>query len=333
MNGDRQYLRIKKLTGRDIVRIAAKHNLRELQAELGADSHIDHTRIGLNQVIAGPDKAADVAADADSLLRDAGVGTLRRDAVRSIEIIFSLPAHSTIDHTAFFSGSLAWVKNHFDVPVLSAVIHLDEAAPHCHVLLLPLVDGRMAGSNLMGNRARLQATQTSFFEQVGHRYGLTRPKAQKRLNQAVRDKAASMIVSAIQSSPELLDVRSVEGALLALVKRDPEPLLTALGLTMPLSAKPDKTFVGIMTKACKPEKPIGFGHHVNPIGFTPPVPASMQTLSCVGFAPELSRSTQRESCPDEAITRCRDDLPSEYWDGELGEYRLPDEQPRQTQLG
>ena len=169
MNTDQQFLSMKKLTGQDKVRRAAKHNLRELQAELGADSHIDHTRIGLNQVIAGPDKAADVADYADSLMRDAGVGKLRRDAVRSIEIIFSLPAHSTIGHTAFFSDSLAWVKSYFGVPVLSAVIHLDEAAPHCHMLLLPLVDGRMVGSNLVGNRTRLQATQTSFFEQVGRR--------------------------------------------------------------------------------------------------------------------------------------------------------------------
>ncbi|NDP47874.1 MAG: hypothetical protein GZ085_05670 [Sulfuriferula multivorans] len=333
MNADRQYLCVKKLKGRDIVRVAAKHNLRELQAELGAGSHIDHTRIGLNQVMAGPDKAADVAAYADGLMRDAGVGNMRRDAVRGIEIIVSLPASSTIDRTAFFTDSLAWAQRFFAVPVLSAVIHLDEAAPHCHVLLLPLVDGRMVGSDLVGNKTRLQAMQASYFEQVGRRYGLTRPKARKRFNQAVRDKAASIAVSAIQSSPELLDRHGVESALLVLVRHDPEPLLAALGLSMPLPAKSSKSFVGIMTKPCKPEKPIGFKQQAKPIGFAHAVPSNNQTLSCVGFAPESPHLPEHESCPDAAITRCRDDLPSEYWDSELGEYRLPDEQPRQTRLG
>lgn len=333
MNADRQYLRLKKLVGRDIVRVAAKHNLRELQSELGAGSHIDHTRIGLNQILVGADNAAGVAADAERLMQEAGVGNLRRDAVRGVEIIVSLPASSAIDRETFFSDSLAWVRGFFSVPVLSAVVHLDEAAPHCHVLLLPLVNGRMAGSDLVGNKTRLQAMQTGFFEEVGRRYGLTRPKAQRRLNQATRDKAASMIVTAIQGSPELLDKRDVESALLEVLRRDPAPLLMALKLTMPLSEKPVKTFAGIMTKPCSPEKPIGFRGNAKPIGFALATPVNHQTLSCVGFAPKSSPSPEPESCPDDVFTRSRDDLPAEYWDSERGEYRLPAVPSRQTRLG
>lgn len=333
MNADRQYLRLKKLTGRDIVRVAAKHNLRELQSELGAGSHIDHTRIGLNQILVGADNAAGVAADAERLMQEAGVGNLRRDAVRGVEIIVSLPASSAIDRETFFSDSLAWVRSFFSVPVLSAVVHLDEAAPHCHVLLLPLVNGRMAGSDLVGNKTRLQAMQAGFFEEVGRRYGLTRPKAQRRLNQATREKAASLIVTAIQDSPELLDKRDVESALLEVLRRDPTPLLMALKLTMPLPEKPVKTFAGIMTKPCTPEKPIGFRGNAKPIGFAQAAPVNHQTLSCVGFAPKSSPSPVPESCPDDVFTRSRDDLPVEYWDSERGEYRLPEVPFKQTRLG
>lgn len=337
MNAGRQYLSVKKLTGRDIVRVATRHNLRELQAELGAGSHIDHTRIGLNQVLAGPDTAAGVAADAEGLMRDAGLGNLRRDAVRGVEIIVSLPASSAIDPTAFFSDALAWVRRFFSVPVLSAVVHRDEAAPHCHVLLLPLVNGRMVGSDLVGNKTRLQAMQASFFEEVGHRYGLTRPKAQRRLNQATRDKAASLIVTAIQGSPELLEREDIESALLDSIRRDPAPLLTALGLTMPLPAKRKETFAGIMTKPCKPEKPIGFGGDSKSIGFAQVAPEKHRTLSCVGFTLKPSPQPRVRKLSDEGfsqgLTRCRDDIPSEYWDGERGEYKPPAVPPRQTQLG
>lgn len=333
MNGHQQYLRLKKLKDRDIVRVAAKHNLRELQAEFGAGSHIDHTRIALNQVVAGADTAAGVAADAERLMRDAGVGTLRRDAVRAVEIVVSLPAGSTVDHSAFFSDSLTWAKGFFDVPVLSAVVHHDEAAPHCHVLLLPLVNGRMAGSDLVGNKARLQAVQTGFFEQVGRRYGLTHPTAQRRFNRATKDKAASLIVTAIQSSPELLDREDVASALLASIRHDPGPLLTALGLSMPLPEKAAKTFVGIMTKPCKPEKPIGFKGNDKSIGFARVAPANHQTLSCVGFAPRLPSPVGSGACAGDVFTRSRDDLPAEYWDSERGEYRLPPAPPSQTRLG
>lgn len=311
-----QFLRIKKLTGKDIVRVAARHNLREIQAEIGADKHIDHARIGFNQVIAGAGRAAEVAAYAEHLMLDAGVGNLRRDAVRAVEVVFGLPTESVISHGAYFSDSLAWIHGFFRVTVLSAVIHLDESAPHCHVLLLPLVDGRMAGSDLVGNKKRLQAMQLSFYEQVGSKYGLVRPRASPRLNQATRKKAASMVMTAIQGNPELLDRPEVEGALLELLGRDPEPVLAALGLSIPLPGKAVKSFAEIMTKPCKPEKPIGFSKQSKPIGFAMEGRQKHQTLSCVGFAPE-------ESINPDVFTRCRDDVPSEYWDGEQGEYRTP----------
>lgn len=321
MKTERQYLRLKKLTGRDIVRIAAKHNLRELQAELGAESHIDHTRIGLNQVIAGASTAAEVAASAERLMLDANIGNLRKDAVRGVEIVVSLPAVSNIDPTAYFADSLAWVRGFFNVPVLSAVIHLDESAPHCHMLLLPLVNGRMAGSDLVGNKPRLQAIQTGFFEQVGRRYGLTRPAAQMRLSSATRHKAASVIVTAIQGNPELLDQRGVESAMLGLLARDPEPLLTALGLSMPLPTKPVKSFVGIMIKPCKLEKPIGFRGSAKPIGFAHGSTENHRTLSCVGFAPEPLPLAGVGSISPDVFSRSKDDAPSEYWDSERGEFR------------
>ena len=215
---------------------------------------------------------------------------------------------------------LSWVRSFFNVPVLSAVIHLDESAPHCHVLLLPLVNGRMAGSDLVGNRPRLQAMQTGFFEQVGRRYGLTRPAALKRLSSATRHKAASVIVTAIQGNPELLDQRDVESAMLGVLARDPEPLLTALGLTMPVSTKPVKSFVEIMTKPCKLEKSIGFKGGAKPIGFAHGSTENHRTLSCVGFAPEPLPLPEKTISPD-VFSRSRDDVPSEFWDSERGEFR------------
>jgi len=335
MNSATQFVALKKLTGKDIIRIAAKHNLREIQAEIGADSHIDHARIGMNKILAGAASSAAVAADAERLMHDAGVGNLRRDAVRGIEIVISLPTVSPIDYADFFSDSLDWVREFFAVPVLSAVVHLDEAATHCHVLLLPLVDGRMAGSDLVGNRMRLKVMQAGFYECVGQRHGLTRPKAPRRLNSGARHKCASMMFTALVDNPDLLLRPDVEKLLLEAFGRNPEPLLVALGMALPTPTKPCKTFTEIMTKPCSlegPAKPIGFNRDSKPIGFVPDVPEKHQSLSCVGFTSKpqsfpdrsMASTDTSEGCQDgDTFTRCRDDAPAEYWDSELGEYRSP----------
>lgn len=120
-----QFLRLKKLTGKEIVQVAMKHNLRELQKELGAGSHIDASRTKLNQIIAGPDTAEKVKQLADRLMLEAEVPNLRNDAVRAIEIIFSLPPVSSINHGQFFDDALAWSIEYFKVPILSAVMAWD----------------------------------------------------------------------------------------------------------------------------------------------------------------------------------------------------------------
>ena len=129
-----------------------------------------------------------------------------------------------------------------------------------------------------------------------------------------------MIVTAIQGNPELLDQRGVESAMLGVLARDPEPLLTALGLTMPLPTKPVKSFVEIMTKPCKLEKPIGFRGSSKPIGFAHGSTENHRTLSCVGFAPDSLPLPEETICPD-VFSRSRDDVPSEFWDSERGEFR------------
>ena len=261
-----QFLRIKKLTGKAIIEVAARHNHREILAELGTVSgeHIDPGRVRLNRVLRGHGTAAGVASHAKALMDEAGIKATRKDAVRGLEVIFSLPSDSSIDHDRFFNESVQWAGEYFAVPIISAIVHNDEAAPHCHVLLLPLINGRMVGSDLMGGRAKLLAMQADFHAQVGQRYGLTRQAAQKRASAAIRKRAIDRAFDVLEansglSAPVLL-------ALLAPHANDPAPLLLALGLAMPTSTAITSDFVRMMTKPCKPEKPIGFSRK-KPIGF------------------------------------------------------------------
>lgn len=255
-----QLLRIKKLTGCGILKTAARHNLREIQAELGANSHINPAKSLQNVILQGAITADTLAQDERRLLEGLKK-TIRKDAVRGLEVLFSLPPDSGIAEREFFFDAVAWAGNHFEVPILSAVIHNDETAPHCHVLMLPLFDGRMIGSQLVGSKKRLQAMQGDFFEKVASRYGLERKTPTRGHSRAAKQKAAAMALDALRKHPKLLEAPSVRDALLDLFEENPARLVEALGFAMPEPRKQKaKTFADIMTKKFKPEheKPIGF---------------------------------------------------------------------------
>lgn len=279
-----QFLRIKKLNGKAIVEVAARHNHREILAEIGYEDggHIDPERVALNRVLVGQGTAAKIAGDARALMDAAGVKPLKKTAVMALEIIVSLPSNSSIDKECFFNESVKWAAQYFAVPIISAIVHNDEAAPHCHLLLLPLVGGRMVGSDLMGGPAKLNAMQTDFHARVGKPYGLTRQAPRKRHNATIRQSAINSAFDVLESNSGLS--ADVLTALLVPHMGDPEPLMIALGLPMPSeTVRLKDTFVGIMTRPCEPERShIGIGQR-NHIGIDGKSGRKkVLSLSCVG---------------------------------------------------
>ena len=319
-----QFLRIKRLQGKDIIRKAAKHNHREIQAEYGAekDGHIDQSRIKHNKVLRGASSAQGVADEAQLLMGAANLRPLRKDAVRALEVIVSLPPDSKIDNEVFFNDSIQWIEGYFKAPIISAIIHNDESTPHCHVLILPLINSRMVGSDLHGGKNKLLAMQADFYGQVGQRNGLTRQAPQKRYSATVRREAIELAFNKLKDNSGLLDavLRVLVDAHLA----NPEPLMVALGLSMS-EPKSKKTFVKIMTKPCKPEKPIGF-EYKKPIGFdAPKEPEKEQTLSCVGFQISQPVFLALNDEPIDDYVRENDDANlATNWDCETGEYFKPE---------
>jgi hypothetical protein len=262
---DALYLRLKSLNTRtvrgvtspkNIVRVAAMHNLREIQAELGtsASSGINPARMHLNYQLRGPATADEVAGLALALLDNAGVTTLRRDACMALELVVSLPAATAIDHRDYFAAAVTWADGYFNVPILSAAVHLDEAAPHCHILLLPLVAGRMQGGALAGGPAKIRAMLADFQQQVAQRFGLTHQPRAKRLSKPNRDAAGRMVLDALRARPERLSEPAMRDALVTALGSQAETLLALLGLSMSAAKAKAKSFADIMTAPCKPER-------------------------------------------------------------------------------
>lgn len=259
---------------------AARHNLREIVAEICAHGRIDAERTHLNRILAGPETAQGVmglhrqlldAAQPTPFRKDGSRAKMRHDAVLALELVISVPP-GAVDEAAFFDDALAWIDQRFGVPILSAVWHRDQGQEHVHCLLLPLKDGRMVGSGLAG---RYDKMHDDFHRKVGQKHGLVR---KLRLDARSCKAGASMVMGALDANPALLQDPAVRAALLASIERDPGQLLQAVGLVQ--ERPPEKQWVKAMTRPVTDSMPIGFDGHGPEVELAGPQ-ADDRNLSCV----------------------------------------------------
>lgn len=214
---------------------AARHNLREIQAERGADSHIDAKRMGLNVIMAGPQTAQGIKDRAAGLLASVDTSKLKRDHVQAVEAVFSLPGGAQIDAGRYFAACLDWTHKALPLPVLSAVAHHDEAEQHMHVLLLPIENGRHIGGDML-DKPKLGKLRDSFFDKVAGPFGLKRQSAK------MRGEVKQRAIGAVLQRCEAMGLPEHMGALWAVFSRsievDPVPHFEALGLRFDASQRP-----------------------------------------------------------------------------------------------
>jgi hypothetical protein len=272
-------MRVKKLKGNGIITAAARHNRRVIQAELGAVGSIDPTRSCLNETLTGPSTAADVGQLAKDLMTAAGVVKLRKDAVMGLEIVFSLPTATAIDDRAYFTACAEWAGAAFGGAqnVLSVDIHRDEAAPHCHVLLLPLIDGRMIGNKLIGGKQKLMALQKEFHAVVASTFGLS--KAPARLSGSTKQAGAKAVLQKLRETSDGALQSAAWAVIREAVERDPAPYLLALGIELATPEKKLRTSTAIFTSKGK-----GKAKEINAIAFAPP--EKDRRLCSVAFTPK-----------------------------------------------
>ncbi len=240
-------LSIERITGSTKVKAAAVHNLREPASPYTDRSHINAQCSHMNVVMDGPGTSTEVCALSASLLAAAGIKRLKSNAVRALEIVFTWPFDTQVHPQGYFDDCVAWAKSYFDVPVLSTVIHLDESEPHCHMLLLPLVNGRMNGSRLHGGTPQLRAMQNSFHKSVSSHYGIDRPEPLPRLSAAVRAKLMSNLEAILQSAYGMS--KEVISIMLRPHRANPLPMARFFGLVPTLAGAPSESeFVKTMTR-------------------------------------------------------------------------------------
>jgi len=272
---------------------AVRHNRRLIHAEASSFGRIDPARSHLNEVLAGPGSPDGVVALAQSLMSAVGYAPDRRDYTQAFELVFSLPAVTTVNTTLFFNSCMAWTTEKFgDDVILSADIHRDEATPHMHVLVSPIAGGRYLGTKLI-TRMELDALRKSFAE-MALGYGLREPV--RKLYGAQRDGVAKLVIGQLEASHDPI----LQSALWPMVKHDitskPGRYASSLGIDIPaasVKAKRVKTLAELAVSPGKgprherPAKAIGFKDskaegQCKPIGIESASPASAMKAMGLG---------------------------------------------------
>lgn len=205
---------------------AARHNLREIKAERGAINGIDPRSSGENVILRGPSQADEVQNMSKALLDEIAGLRLKRDHVQAIEFMFSTPVDFP-DLRRYLERCLEWTEKTLGLPILSAVIHLDQNYPHMHVLLLPVKDGRHVGGGPI-TRGCLLRLRNLFFMEVAGPAGFHR--SNPKLHGAIKKLASEDIITEAVNR----GLRESNGVfwptLEDAIRSDPLPLVMKLGI-------------------------------------------------------------------------------------------------------
>jgi hypothetical protein len=238
-------IRLGRIKGNSGILTALQHNKRTLQAEHGAKANIDTSKTSLNYCLIGDIPPKEIANLARAKMALAGIYNPRINGVMAVEVVFSLPINRHRQDTrSFFVECMEWVSSNLSGELLSFDVHLDESAPHAHAIILPLVEGKMQGNKLIGNRGNLMRLINLFHKDVACRYGLSRSN-HKKTSHSDKRHFESLVLMALKHDSVLKS--KIWPCVRDAIHNDPLPYAQILNVDSGKACKKaKKTFVEIM---------------------------------------------------------------------------------------
>lgn len=187
--------RIGKIKSAKLLEVAINHNVRNF---ISKRSNIDTSRTHLNKSFGFDGSAKEKVDFCEKLIKDAGIKKIRRNVVYAVELVVSLDSWD-LDHDGFFSDLLKWAESYYQVPIISWDTHYDESKPHCHILMLPLINGRMNGSDLVGNIEHLNLMRKSIESSVARHYGIRLMSSEKSIK--LKRSMANKVLKKLNGDP------------------------------------------------------------------------------------------------------------------------------------
>jgi Plasmid recombination enzyme len=230
---------------------ALKHNKRTLYEEIGKyPDDIDPKRVVNNYSLVNKDSPEEILVTVNRLLDACGITRIRKNQIMGIEIVFSLPKERfNQDTRQFFTDACEWVKKSIDGVLISFDVHLDQSAPHAHAIVLPLLDGKLNASKIMGNRSNIAKIVSDFHDKVACYHGMSKFN---KLSAATKKEVVRNVFEMLGSDPVKSSMIWIQ--VKKAIEDNPIPYAYQLGISVTVkkkATKKQKSFVKIMTSKGK----------------------------------------------------------------------------------
>jgi hypothetical protein len=216
------------------IALAEAHNLRKITAEFKTFKHIDRNRSHLNVELV-PSGDQPLTQKVLKMVKDAGIdpdkGVNKRFAkAYAIEWVFTATHGFTCDFESLYKDCLDWLTVRYPTcPIVHAVIHYDEADPHLHVIMVPIVGKNLPSSKLLGYKGICRNRNEDLFKAIGQKYGFTSGEILK--GSAKRWASETAIEACEKLNGHEFRVQLWQ-PLMQAIRTRPEPFLKALNIPL-----------------------------------------------------------------------------------------------------
>jgi hypothetical protein len=214
--------------------MAEAHNRRKISVELASFSHINPSKILLNQELISL-KGVSLEDAVLSVLYDRGIDlnsqtNKRKDKGFAIEWLFSVTLGYEGDHLSLYNDCLSWLAAYYpDCPLVHAVVHYDENEPHMHVIMVPIRGNSLPASNIYSYKGGAKTRNSNLYAAIGKKHGLT---LKTTLKGAIKKRAAEVVIEALEKRNTPSFMGNIWPAIKSSIRNSPDGFLDPLGITL-----------------------------------------------------------------------------------------------------
>ena len=148
----------------------------------------------------------------------------------AVELLFSVTDGYVCDFYSLYTDCIEWLKSYHPESVIAhAVVHFDEKTPHMHVVLVPIVDGKLQADKVRGYRKLNSLRSISLYECLDPYYGLSYPVF---LYGASKKCGAETAIRTYRSLPDAQVRGMLDQCIIQAIHSRPEPFMHAMKIPL-----------------------------------------------------------------------------------------------------
>jgi hypothetical protein len=216
------------------LKLAEAHNLRRISAEFRTFNHIDEFESPKNIELISLGKQS-LEEKVLCEISKAGIDMTikhnkRHDKGYALETLYSPSPGWDGDSESLYRECIEWQSKYYrGCPIVHAVIHYDEGAPHLHTVMVPIVGDRLPASEIKGFKGATSQRNRDLFNKVAYKYGFT---SSELLKGSLKKKAAKRVIDACISIDSNRFKTTLWKPIKSAIESRPEPFMNELGIPL-----------------------------------------------------------------------------------------------------